>query len=88
MSLHPFGCRTLTGIVDDYLHGYYSDEMIEAQVGASRPWDSYRLMIVCTCMDDGMMVEAWVGCSEQNEAGDLLSQAVASSAQLRGTIDG
>ena len=60
MSLHPFGCRTLTGIVDDYLHGYYSDEMIEAQVGASRPWDSYRLMIVCTCMDDGTMVEAWM----------------------------
>ena len=28
----PIPCRTLTGIVDDYLHGYYSDEMIEAQV--------------------------------------------------------
>lgn len=27
---------TLSGIIDDYLAGYYSDDMIEAQVGSNR----------------------------------------------------
>ena len=27
-----FICRTLTGVIDDYFDGYFSEEMIESQV--------------------------------------------------------